>query len=350
MKKLILISLFFCFFPIVGSNAQEMTDLKITDIDLSRTPGEQGKIVVRLSDTLSREEFRNWFDTELERRRGEDSNVLYADIWPYTMEISIDGEPVVIHTGSGVRGFLPHSGRRIHVTNVGIPFDGRPHTVRVNVVPKFFTDRDLTNNTFEKELSHYGEKRYVLIEKIDVHDDCDLVSKGDWKILARTFHHARELRYIVIGKDEVLNVDTGKTLDYNRGFWEHPLLLDKRWNITIGAFDCDYNGPINALWNPGSIITLALDIDYLLTTCGGEEVWELSGENDVVGWSSFGFSAEEWMNGTSASALSDGRRGRIFGGDPDAVDCSNGAFTAHIKVMKDPPCENAVHNRVFKCN
>ena len=82
------------------------------------------------------------------------------------------------------------------------------------------------------------------LTSIDVLDDCDNVSPGDWIVFMNTIRknmwNEDVLQSVGWPTDKVsANVNTRSTVRINRRITSHELKDNEKFSVTVGAIDCD---------------------------------------------------------------------------------------------------------------
>jgi len=126
----------------------------------------------------------------------------------------------------------------------------------------------------------------VMLDRVIVHDDCDDLSEGDWKMIVVV--GTRDERAVISpriawwpSKWTVKGVNGGRRYENpNRVVNIHDIRADQDIEIGINGIDCDGNFISNF-----SLIGMAIEAydNAPKYHCGGEEVWELSGDSDRLG-------------------------------------------------------------------
>lgn len=165
----------------------------------------------------------------------------------------------------------------------------------------------------------------VTMTELQVHDDCDNVSKGDWYVALGSSGHS------AAGPDgefavwpsttSASNVDTGDVVTPNlvnrfvaRG--------DSDLHIVVGAVDCDGNGaawflPVVGVPVPPLMHLLAPYEQTLASVdCSGEEeFWEYSGGNDYLDYTELVLSPPQWRTGGSFTIVAGAKARSACGSD-----------------------------------
>jgi len=319
---------------LISSNslkAQTLPDLVVKDIKISQDPDNPTKLIIIFSDSSPDGFFQTFYDNERQRRIDEGMRANPEDIYPFTYKVFFNGAIVIIPSTENL-SYIPRSGRKIVVTPPveGITA-GRPvtkHKIRVDVEPLYFMDRDMSNNSLEKELSFTGLKANIVIDRLRIKDDCDEVSEGDWMFLITV----RQSTFLEIQRagTRVVSVDSGD--DIRPRSFVIPIegiLQDEPLNITVNAVDCDMDGPLTIFYNPVGFIWLPATIASWVITCGGEEAWELSGQRDIAGAAMFSFTPDEWKTRIMKSSVS---TRSVLGPE----ECGSGAFTVDLHIEHPP--------------
>jgi hypothetical protein len=169
----------------------------------------------------------------------------------------------------------------------------------------------------------------ITLDRLEVHDDCDNFSAGDWRaafsVSARKGLLITEFAWLdwpTSNGHGSRNVDSGTSLLVGQSL---GLRVHETDTITFAtaAVDCDNDGiwtltnvfdGIEGVWNT---------IENWVQTCGGEEIYERSGDNDFVGTAVSSLGPAAWMgvHNLSVSATS-----------PGGHDCGSNPYTAHFTV------------------
>ena len=171
----------------------------------------------------------------------------------------------------------------------------------------------------------------VTLTEIHVRDTCDSASPGDWTLQffasvanERTTLQSDSVNWPAGGSR---NVGGGDVVRVGQKIRLHNIPSTARLSFGVSAVDCDADG----IWTPFRLFQgtegIAAIIGDWRATCGGEEVWEASGHNDVVGSAIVGLEAERWRG--SNRRLFNARSGPPPGGH--AV-CARDGFTAHFEI------------------
>jgi len=311
--------------------AQTLPDLVIDDIKISKDPDNPTKLIIIFSDASPGGFFQTFYDNERQRRIAEGMSANPENIFPFTYELFFNNVRVDIPSTES-ESYIPRSGRKIVVTP---PIEGitagrpvRKHKIKVNVQPLYFMDRDMSNNSLEKELSFTGLKANIVIDRLRIKDDCDEVSEGDWMFLITV----RQRTFLEIQRagTRVVSVDSGDDIR-PRSFVipVEGILQDEPLNISVNAVDCDMDGPLTIFYNPLGFIWLPATIASWVVTCGGEEAWELSGQRDIAGAARFSFTPDEWKTRIMKSSVS---TRSVLGPE----ECGSGAFTVDLHIEHPP--------------
>ena len=173
----------------------------------------------------------------------------------------------------------------------------------------------------------------IVLTRLEVHDDADNVSPGDWKVIMMALkgdrnyvttnqpgHASERLKPVQWPLKGTKNVSSGKTYNPGLAYYVHNVRPTDWISVSILAVDCDANGPL-AIRKISDLFPLAVierNIRWLTRTqrCSGEEVYEMSGAHDRAG-KIITLPPQDWRSGRTF-------RYRISG---DGLD-----FTAHIRV------------------
>ncbi len=163
--------------------------------------------------------------------------------------------------------------------------------------PLAFRDANRANNTFEVRYRIPNYAVTATLERIDVRDDCDSVSEGDWRLR--------------------LEAAVGRLLEDGHSYT--PLRSERQeWRRDVDTghgYDMDRTVRINGVgWNDKILVMLfVLESDDFTT-----------GEDDQVGDIKIPLTPEQWQGGGT------------FEEDSDTHDCGSRAFRARIRVRSEP--------------
>lgn len=168
------------------------------------------------------------------------------------------------------------------------------------------------------------------VESVEIHDDCDAASPGDWVLSVVAFVAGREHRRLVWPAQDAASVSDGQRLLVGERLVVPAVRAQSPVALVVSAVDCDgdalhaYSIPVGDRLGGGPEgVRIGVD-------CTGEEAWEESGESDAAGAALLELAPEQWIAGglfTSRSA----------GGD-----CGEGAFTVHVSARSVPEERAAV--------
>jgi hypothetical protein len=165
----------------------------------------------------------------------------------------------------------------------------------------------------------YVEPRYdlvVTLERLEVRDDCDNVSDGEWRLATRATSSTGASNGAVWSSDSV--VVGSYPLRLNT--YGYNMTLAESLRVDVGVVDCDFNGIWN-IFGAGGIGGVFSAFVNIAQTCGGEEAYEMSGGNDRVGEASRLLLPGEWSTQSMRFSLTGAQN-----------DCSANPYTAHYVV------------------
>jgi hypothetical protein len=121
------------------------------------------------------------------------------------------------------------------------------------------------------------------VTRIDVHDDCDNVSVGDWNMAVTVETPTRDNRGSWQPEGYSRDVTTGDVLEV--GFGASLLNLVDGETVTVGVFgvDCDSNGIWTLLSIMGGVQGVTRSMLNWATQCSGEEFLDPTGATDFLG-------------------------------------------------------------------
>jgi len=176
----------------------------------------------------------------------------------------------------------------------------------------------------------------VKLTKLEIHDDCDNISEGDWYVSLGAWGsttNSGKAFTIWPGTKEAQNVDTGDT--------HHPNLKNTlvvkgndTLSVMVGAVDCD-GAPGAWFWpligvpiiTPATVFA-PYEQNLSGVDCSGEEeIWEISGANDFLDYTILELPPSKWKIGGNF---------KIVAGIQAIQECgSNGPpYTAHISIQR----------------
>ncbi len=173
----------------------------------------------------------------------------------------------------------------------------------------------------------------ITLERINVHNDGDNVSPGDWKVIMMAFkgnrafvttnrpeHNSLRIGTVQWPSRGTKNVNSGKSYSVGLSYYLHNVRADEWISLTLLAVDCDSNGifAIRKLSDLFPLAVLERQVRFITRTqrCSGEEVYEASGAHDRTS-KTIVLPPQDWRSGRTF-------RYRISG---DGLD-----FTAYIRV------------------
>ncbi|MGH7563270.1 MAG: hypothetical protein ACREK5_02470 [Gemmatimonadota bacterium] len=201
-----------------------------------------------------------------------------------------------------------------------------------------FRDRIRADNEYRVSFPFDRPRRYDILatlEQIEILDDCDNVSEGDWYV-HYTIAEVRGDAVVQMSetywpdRNNPTDVDSGSTRQLDRLLRLSSISPDSRLLIAVSAIDCDADTPFS--WGftlPHASLLHAFGATLAtgpwtaaLMDCGGEEIWEASGIADNVGTQAYVVEPEEWQAG-------------FVGGyrrDFQSADCDPHPFTPTVRV------------------
>ena len=217
-------------------------------------------------------------------------------------------------------------------------FIAKAHARGTGLLDIMWTDRNRNDNTKEVEFPIAPPDFYdvdVKFEKIDVFDDCDNVSDGDWIVMYSAYVTAGDLvrpaarrsvdnRVWPHNSDGAKEVTTGESYAIN-GTFHLTVSPESHVRAIMSAIDCDKDSDLT-VW--GLFEGFSDIMPYGGRCFKEEEITELSGSNDLAGNVQFILSPERWKSGGNFSANSEGGS------------CGDGAaYKTYIKVSSTPNWE-----------
>ena len=135
---------------------------------------------------------------------------------------------------------------------------------------------------------------YIAVTQLDVHDDGDNISPGDWRVTLsgrRTTESAPQSTGATwpSSSSGSVNVNSGRT--YHPNLWVKltDIKSDESLRIEYLVVDCD-----------GSFV-IGQILAGVVGKCGGEEWYEVSGWMDYINWKEFVITPAEWQAGKTFS-------------------------------------------------
>ena len=308
-------------------------DLIVKDIQISRDADNPTQLLIRFADDSAAADYQVWFDNAKRDRLDKGVPAGDVDIYVFDYDVFVDGTRIDSASSSS---YLPRSGRKFVTTRaIGIFDDRATHKVTVRANPRDRDlDRDLSNNELTKKLKFIGKTINVILSRLEVRDDCDSISEGDWKLLLQLNNGSgHECR----GISPVFGIDSGD-VRFFRGsnvIKYEQVHNNRTLEITFHGIDCDTNGPLSLFYDPLAPILVPF---FWNLSCGGEEWWEYSGPEDIAGSAFRRLAPADWHGGTSVSMTS----GPSTLGSPPKrrQDCGRNAFTVDVRI-EDPPISTA---------
>ena len=270
--------------------ASALPDLVISEIRLlGRSADALGRPFIRVTD-------RN---AAMEREvRGDSFN--------YQLTIR-DGGDMVVGRGAGSVDLQASGGAWIipgtetpadPSDDIRLADDGLPYRIVVSINDSStgitFPESNHDNNRSTATLSTRPKPLVLGFDRIDVRENCDGVSPGDWLMMLQIEYRPRggsmqQHRFISNGTTDV---DDHTVYTPKQGF--RLIGTDTRTAVAarIGFVDCDIDAltgfllPAGPFWSTGAIET----------SCGGEEAYEVGGIDDLVGW------ADVTLSGVTAAS------------------------------------------------
>jgi hypothetical protein len=136
----------------------------------------------------------------------------------------------------------------------------------------------------------------VVTESMQVGDDCDNVSDGEWRLIS-VLADPREARSSAWSNNSVVKGTYSNIMTNG--------LADVRENdtvtIALGGRECDSNGVFNLLEVFNGVQGLANVVTDSVQSCGFEEAQEVSGGNDTIGTVQIILSPVQWKTATPAA-------------------------------------------------
>ena len=186
-----------------------------------------------------------------------------------------------------------------HNINVSLTPDHRVH-VCINQ-PRIDFESNYLNNCLTKTVSDLERTSYdvnVAIVNIEVHDDGDNVSPGDWNIAFAKARATRDEVHVASNPQQVNWPSVNGTRNVSSGSSFNPRLVLRFTNVKanetlalIGlVIDCD-GGLIPGL----SPIVEGIYHAFANNNCPGEEVWETSGSHEFMSLYPLEFTPAEWL-------------------------------------------------------
>ena len=145
----------------------------------------------------------------------------------------------------------------------------------------------------------------VTLSTLEVHDDCDEITAGDWFVALRAMQSGapQDRKFVAWPNlNEAADVDTGSTVRVDRSITLHDVPVTNQVILGVDALDCDAESasipgfalvPLFPLIPEGGPRPFA----GVFNCDGEEEVFELSGNNDHVGSGVLELTWEEWNQG-----------------------------------------------------
>ncbi len=169
----------------------------------------------------------------------------------------------------------------------------------------------------------------IRLKEIKVHDDCDNVSPGDWRlnfVMARNGLPVDQKEWPKKNRG-ARTVSTGQTLRVNAVVGANGFRETDRVDIAVMVTDCDNDGIwtlVNVFSGVQGVVNTVINWTQ---TCGGEQPQEASGANDRVGIAHRGLKPNGWMNK---------RDYPITITSPGGMDCGAKPYTAHFVLTSRP--------------
>lgn len=177
----------------------------------------------------------------------------------------------------------------------------------------------------------------VTLTKLEVHDDCDNISDGDWYVAlisAGTTADSGGDIDVWPSTSSASNVETGDTYSPNI---ENLLVLkgSSKLRIKVGVVDCD-GSPGSWFWPlvgvpippiMSEISPYELSLAESVDCSGEEEVFEISGGNDFLGYELLELAPQQWQKGGNF---------KLIAGQEAIQACGSGGppYTAHVTVKR----------------
>lgn len=285
-------------FAVNGPLAQEV-DIAISDVRVIESGPEAGRLFAPVRDKSGR--FDTWFDDQVQKRRDAGEDPAPDTIYTYRYEVWVDD----IRRAEGT-SYLPRSGRDwLQIEGFRLPEDALEHDLVMEIEPDAgLPDADDENNIYKTVLL-FGTPRTVTITlmSLDVHDDCDNFSPGDWQVGLAAYRGTPDpgngvprdrpsVGLLFPSATDTRNMSSGETETVNRSVELTGVGTNETINVFVNALDCD------------SEIAPRLDKLGLGRECRGEEFWEAiaGGDHDFAGALTVTLGPDEWPGATTLSA------------------------------------------------
>lgn len=136
----------------------------------------------------------------------------------------------------------------------------------------------------------------VRLDRIRAHKDGDSVSPGDWQVYLAAKGRSGSAKRARWPGSGTKNVDSGTTVVIGREVRLSGVGAGEELELEIGVVDCDSGGTFSLGDLVPHLALLTRAFGRSTGTCGGEEVFEASGEHDAAG-TSVSLPPAEWKRG-----------------------------------------------------
>jgi len=287
-----------------------LPDLRVKDVRVLRTRGQLGRLWIAVDD----------YNAALERE-------IRSDTFSYEIVATPPAgspAPALRHRGNsrlaagGWAWIVPGAGTPGDTSgDFRLPDDGRFYDVEVTVnADRAIPETIFDNNTRRARLRTRAQPAVVGIEAIEVRENCDAWSPGDWLLMIEVAHGGSGEAFLT---DETMDVDDDRVYEGPWGFRLRDTDPDVPVRIRLGAVDCDWDSPATfLLTDPIGAIWAASSIE---AHCGGEEWHEVGGREDLAGWAQATLTSDDRAAGTTV---------RVPASEEN---CGREAFTARFAYL-----------------